>query len=154
VSDAELVPLLGPAEQTRLPEIIAENVSITTSQITSGAANPAPNLLGVIGGMCSGADSMDDLDELRAGGMPILFYGVCAPSTFGMPLREFIFRAHPPAGVGAPRALVRPDRAHPGADGAGGSGIHRHRLVAVPGVRASQAGWLLLQNKMLKKSLP
>jgi len=91
VSAAGLVPLLGLAEQTRLPQIIAEKVSIKTSRIKSGAANPAPKLMGVIAGMCAGADSIDDLDVLRAGGMPILFDGVYAPSTFGTLLREFSF---------------------------------------------------------------
>ena len=41
--------------------------------------------------MCAGADSIDDLDVLRAGGMPILFNGVYAPSTLGTLLREFTF---------------------------------------------------------------
>ncbi len=91
MSFAGLVPLLGLAEQTRLPEIIAEKVSITTPRIRSGAANPAPKLLSVIAGMCAGADSIDDLDVLRAGGMPILFTGVYAPSTLGTLLREFTF---------------------------------------------------------------
>ena len=59
VSDAGLVPLLGLAEQTRLPEILAETVSITTPRIKSGAANPVPKLLSVIAGMCAGADSTD-----------------------------------------------------------------------------------------------
>jgi hypothetical protein len=45
----------------------------------------------VIAGMCAGADSIDDLDALRAGGMPILFGGVYAPSTLGTLLREFTF---------------------------------------------------------------
>src|SRR6187200_2271248 len=91
VSHAGLVPLLGLAEQTRLPAIIAETVSITTSRIKSGAANPAPKLLGVIAGMCAGADSIDDLEVLRAGGMPILFDAVYAPTTLGTLLREFTF---------------------------------------------------------------
>src|SRR3954453_11449256 len=94
VSHAGLVPLLELAEQTRLPQIIAEKVSITTSRIKSGAANPAPKLLSVIAGMCAGADSIDDLDVLRAGGMPILFNGIYAPSTLGVLLREFSF-GHP-----------------------------------------------------------
>jgi hypothetical protein len=68
VSHAGLVPLPELAEQTRLPETIASTVSITTPRIKSGAANPAPKLLGVIAGMCAGADSIDDLDLLRAGG--------------------------------------------------------------------------------------
>src|SRR3954451_13834977 len=91
VSDAGLVPLLGLAEQTGLAEIITRKVSITTPRIKSGAANPAPKLLTVIAGMCAGADSIDDLDMLRAGGMPILFDGVYAPSPLGTLLREFSF---------------------------------------------------------------
>jgi len=83
--------LLGLAEQTGLAEIIAEKVSIKAPRIKSGSANPAPKLLTVIAGMCAGADSIDDLDMLRAGGMPILFDGVYAPSTLGTLLREFSF---------------------------------------------------------------
>src|SRR5215207_1289357 len=91
VSDAGLVPLLGLAEQTGLAEIIAEKVSIKAPRIKSGSANLAPKLLTVIAGMCAGADSIDDLDLLRAGGMPILFDGVYAPSTLATLLREFSF---------------------------------------------------------------
>ena len=91
VSHAGLVPLLGLAEQTGLPNIIAGKVSITTPRIKSGWVDPTPKLLGVIAGMCAGADSIDDLDMLRAGGMPILFDGVYAPSTLGVLLREFSF---------------------------------------------------------------
>lgn len=91
VSHAGLVPLLGLAEQTRLGQIIAEKVSITSPRIKSGSANPAPKLLGVIAGMCAGADCIDDLDVLRAGGMPILVDHVYAPSTLGTLLREFSF---------------------------------------------------------------
>jgi hypothetical protein len=91
VSHAGLVALLGLAEQTRLPEIIAEKVSIKTPRIKSGSANPVPKLMSVVAGMCAGADSIEDLDVLRAGGMPILFNGVYAPSTLGTLLREFSF---------------------------------------------------------------
>ena len=143
VSHAGLVPLLGLAEQTRLPQIIAEKVSITTPRIKSGAANPAPKLLGVIAGMCAGADSIDDLDMLRAGGMPILFDDVYAPSTLGTLLREFSFgharqlesvlREHLAALAGRTRAAGRDRRA----------GVHRHRLAAAPGLRARQTGRLL-----------
>ncbi len=91
VSYAGLVPVLGLAEQTRLPEIIAEKVSISQPRIKSGSANPVPKLLSVIAGMCAGADSIADLDVLRSGGMPTLFNGVYAPSTLGTLLREFTF---------------------------------------------------------------
>jgi len=43
----------------------------------------------VIGGMLAGADSIDDLDLLRHGGMDRLFGGVRAPSTLGTYLRSF-----------------------------------------------------------------
>jgi hypothetical protein len=36
-----------------------------------------------------GADSIDDLDLIRSGGMPGLFGGVYAPATLGQFLREF-----------------------------------------------------------------
>jgi hypothetical protein len=111
VSCAGLVPVLGLAQQTRLPEIIAAKVSITASRIRSGAANPVPKLISVIAGMCAGADSIDDLDVLRAGGMPTLFDGVYAPSTLGVLLREFSFGHCPSTRVGAARAPRRPRRA-------------------------------------------
>ena len=41
--------------------------------------------------MCAGADSIDDLDVVRSGGMKTLFGGVYAPSTIGTLLREFTF---------------------------------------------------------------
>jgi hypothetical protein len=91
VSYAGLVPVLALAQQTRLPEIIDEKVSIKAPRIKSGSANPVPKLLPVIAGMCAGADSIDDLDALRAGGMPILLDRVYAPSTLGTLLREFSF---------------------------------------------------------------
>jgi len=43
----------------------------------------------VIAGMLAGADSIDDLDLLRHGGMARLFCGVRAPSTLGTFLRRF-----------------------------------------------------------------
>src|SRR3954454_18180384 len=67
VSDAGLVPLLGLAEQTGLPETIAGKLSIKTPRIKSGAANVVPKLLTSNAGMCAGAASIDDLDVLRAG---------------------------------------------------------------------------------------
>jgi hypothetical protein len=43
----------------------------------------------VVAGMLAGADSIDDLDLLRHGGMGRLFDGVRAPSTLGTYLRSF-----------------------------------------------------------------
>src|SRR5690606_41108913 len=79
------------AEHTHLPDLLTEKVSITTTKVTSGAANPAPKLTTLIAGMCAGADSIDDVDLLRSGGMTTLFHRVYAPSTIGALLREFTF---------------------------------------------------------------
>src|SRR5262249_25020775 len=43
----------------------------------------------VVAGMIGGADSIDDMDLLRHGAMPVLFGGVRAPSTLGSFLRSF-----------------------------------------------------------------
>ena len=91
VSLAGLVPVMGLAEQTGLGELLAEKVSIGLPRIKSGSANPAPKLVTLIAGMCAGADSIDDIDVLRSGGMKTLFDRVYAPSTIGTLLREFTF---------------------------------------------------------------
>ena len=64
---------------------------IAEPRIKSGSANPAPKLTTLIAGMCAGADSIDDIDVLRSGGMKSVFGGVYAPSTVGTLLREFTF---------------------------------------------------------------
>ena len=56
-----------------------------------GAVNPAGKLTTIIAGMMCGADSIDDVNVLRAGGTPRVFDEVYAPSTLGIFLREFTF---------------------------------------------------------------
>ncbi|MGO9507774.1 MAG: IS1380 family transposase, partial [Mycobacterium sp.] len=68
VSCAGLVPVMTLADQTGLSELLAEKVHITEPKIKSGSANPAPKLATLIAGICAGADSIDDLDLVRAGG--------------------------------------------------------------------------------------
>lgn len=91
VSCAGLVPVMTLAAQTGLSELLADKVCIPAPKIKSGSANPSPKLTTLIAGMCAGADSIDDLDIVRAGGMKLLFKGVYAPSTIGTLLREFTF---------------------------------------------------------------
>src|SRR3954464_10823220 len=79
------------AEQTGLGRLLDEKVYIAAPRVKSGAANPAPKLATVVAGMCAGADSIDDVDVVRSGGMKTLFDGVYAPSTVGTLLREFTF---------------------------------------------------------------
>ena len=91
VSLAGLVPVMRLAEQTGLGHLLSEKVLIAEPRIKSGSANPAPKLTTLIAGMCAGADSIDDIDVLRSGGMKSVFGGVYAPSTVGTLLREFTF---------------------------------------------------------------
>ena len=84
VSSAGLVPVLALARRCGLHE-------------TAGAALTVPNpnaaikVAAVVAGMVAGADSIDDLDRLRHGGMSRLFTGIRAPSTLGTFLRSFTF---------------------------------------------------------------
>jgi hypothetical protein len=89
VSFAGLVPVMVLAEQAGLSELIDERVAIGATRVASAAVNPAGKLTSIIAGMAAGADSIDDLDVIRSGGMPRLFGGVYACSTLGQFLREF-----------------------------------------------------------------
>jgi len=89
VSHAGLVPLLELAEQAGLSQLLDEHVRFTSERVKSGAANPTPKLTSIIAGMAAGADSIDDLDVIRSGGMNKLFGGVYASATLGIFLREF-----------------------------------------------------------------
>jgi len=82
VSAAGLVPVLRLAERAGLEGLLAEDLSV-----------PSPNApaksRSVVAGMLAGADSIDDLDLLRSGGMARVVPGVRAPSTLGTFLRTF-----------------------------------------------------------------
>lgn len=73
------------AEQVGLHEAVAERVRIPGDK----GANPAGKVATVVAGMIAGADSIDDLDVARHGGMRSMFAGVYAPSTAGSFLRAF-----------------------------------------------------------------
>ena len=89
VSCAGLVPVMRLAEDTGLHGLVADAVHIADPPIPSTGVNPAGKITSIVAGMAAGADSIDDLDVLRHGGMPELFGGVYAPSTLGSFLRAF-----------------------------------------------------------------
>ncbi|MGH9249467.1 MAG: IS1380 family transposase [Acidimicrobiales bacterium] len=89
VSCAGLVPVMGLAERAGWSSLISVRVVIKETKVRSAAVNPAGKLSSIIAGMAAGADSIDDLDVIRVGGMPRLFGGVYAPATLGQFLREF-----------------------------------------------------------------
>lgn len=82
VSTGGLVPTLRLAETAGLYDLLDQRLSVASP-------NPVAKATCVIGGMLAGADSIDDLDLLRHGGMGRLFDGLRAPSTLGTYLRAF-----------------------------------------------------------------
>lgn len=82
VSAAGLVPALRLADSAGLHDLLAEHVSVDSPNAVAKATS-------VVGGMLAGADSIEDMDLLRHGGMARLFTGIRAPSTLGTYLRSF-----------------------------------------------------------------
>jgi hypothetical protein len=91
VSFAGLAPVLALAERAGLSELIGEKVRIdpAATKVKSAGVNPVGKLTSIVAGMACGADCIDDLDVIRAGGMKRLFGGVYAATTLGQFLREF-----------------------------------------------------------------
>jgi len=87
VSCAGLAPLLALATRAGLAELTTRHVRLSGEQ----GANPGLKVPALVAGMVAGADSINDMDLLRHGGMGRLFSGVRAPSTLGIFLRGFTF---------------------------------------------------------------
>jgi hypothetical protein len=85
VSCAGLVPLMRLAEDCELAGLVDRWVGIGAST----GANAGGKAATLVAGMAAGADSIDDVDLLRHGGMGAVFDGVYAPSTLGSFLRSF-----------------------------------------------------------------
>jgi hypothetical protein len=87
VSHAGLVPAVALASRAGLADLTDRFLTVP-----GGAGHAAAlKVTALVAGMVAGADSIDDLDILRHGGMPRLFTGVRAPSTLGTFLRAFRF---------------------------------------------------------------
>jgi Transposase DDE domain group 1 len=83
VSYAGLEPVMRLAESCDLHGIVGERLRVPTDK----GANASGKVATIVAGMVAGADSIDDLDAVRHGGMAELFGGVYAPSTLGSFLR-------------------------------------------------------------------
>ena len=88
VSCAGLAPVLQLAERAGLQRAGRASMcgSAEPGGVQRGLKVPA-----LVAGMVAGADSIDDMELLRHGGMDRLFAGVRAPSTLGTFLRTFTF---------------------------------------------------------------
>jgi hypothetical protein len=85
VSSAGLEPVMRLAGLCDLAGIVRERLRVPSYR----GANAPGKVATIVAGMVSGADSIDDLDVVRHGGMPSLFGSVYAPSTLGEFLRWF-----------------------------------------------------------------
>lgn len=85
VSAAGLVPVMRLAQRCGLTQLVAEHLHVAHAC----GANPDFKIGSMVAGMVTGADSIDDLDVIRSGGMHRLFGGLRAPSTLGSFLRAF-----------------------------------------------------------------
>jgi len=84
IGSAGLVPVMRLAHRAGLQDLLEQRLSVPS-------ANAAAKAACVMAGMLAGADSIDDLDVLRHGGMGRVFTDVRAPSTLGTFLRSFAF---------------------------------------------------------------
>lgn len=87
VSCAGLAPVLTLADRAGLMDLVGQHLTLRGE----GAANADVKVASLVAGMVAGADSIDDMDLLRHGGMGRLFDEVRAPSTLGTFLRAFTF---------------------------------------------------------------
>jgi hypothetical protein len=87
VSSVGLVPMLRLARSAGLDELAQSWLSVPTDK----GSNAGSKVMALVAGMLAGADSIDDMNVLRHGGMGRLFDRAYAPSTLGSFLREFRF---------------------------------------------------------------
>jgi hypothetical protein len=90
VSDAGLLLIATLADRLGVEELVNESVWLGYG--VPGAALPGRKVMSLVHGMLAGADSIDDMNVLRAGSTGlILGHRVMAPSTLGTFLRAFSF---------------------------------------------------------------
>ncbi len=87
VSCAGLAPTMALAHRAGLGELVADTLTLKAK----GGVNAHLKVPALVAGMVAGADSINDMDVLRHGGMNRLFNGVRSPSTLGTFLRSFTF---------------------------------------------------------------
>ena len=84
---AGLVPVMALADKAGLAELVAEHVIVPGS----AGANAELKVGSLVAGMVAGADSIEDMDLVRHGGMDKVFAGSRAPTTLGTHLRAYTF---------------------------------------------------------------
>ena len=101
IASAGLVPGVALADRIGLRDLADEWLTVPGSAGCAGA-----KVMSLVVGMLAGADSIDDMDLLRHGGMDQVFTAVRAPSTLGSFLRNFTFGHVRQLDAVASRALI------------------------------------------------
>jgi hypothetical protein len=117
IASAGLVPAVALADRVGLRDLADEWVTVPGSTGCAGA-----KVMSLVAGMLAGADSIDDMDLLRHGGMGKVFDDARAPSTLGTFLRAFTFGHVRQLDAVAARALLGLAEVVPGLL-AGGDGL-------------------------------
>jgi len=90
ISDAGLLVTATLAERLGIEQLVNESVWLDPR--SPGACLPGRKVMSLVHGMLAGADSIDDMNVLRAGSTGlVLGHRVMAPSTLGTFLRAFTF---------------------------------------------------------------
>src|SRR4051812_49537094 len=92
VSVGGLVPIVALAQSCRLGDLVAEKLTLKAT----GGGNARLKVSALVAGMVAGADSIDDMDLLRHGGVGPPFSRLSAPSTVGTVLPALTLRPRPP----------------------------------------------------------
>jgi hypothetical protein len=109
IASAGLVPAVALADRIGLQALADEWVTVPGSSGCAGA-----KVMSLVAGMLAGADSIEDMDLLRHGGMGKVFSEVRAPSTLGSFLRSFTFGHVRQLDAVASRAVIGLAQAVPG----------------------------------------
>ena len=117
IASAGLVPGVALADRIGLRDLADEWLTVPGSTGCAGA-----KVMSLVVGMLAGADSIDDMDLLRHGGMDKVFTEVRAPSTLGSFLRSFTFGHVRQLDAVASRAVIGLAEVVPGLL-AGGDGL-------------------------------
>src|SRR5947199_3189677 len=90
ISDAGLLVTATLAQRLGIEQLV--NESVWLDRQLPGACLPGRKVMSLVHGMLAGADSIDDMNVLRAGSTGlVLGHAVMAPSTLGTFLRAFTF---------------------------------------------------------------
>ena len=150
VSCAGLIPVMTLAGRAGLHDLAATHVRVPGS----AGSSPDVKVAALVAGMVADADSIDDMDLLRHGGMDRVFTAGRAPSTLGTFLRAFTFAPRAPARRGDLAGAGEPGRADTAAGRRRPGRLPRHRRHDPQGLRVSEAGrWVrVLQGQGFERA--